>query len=72
MATAGTPSPRQPSALPLPGKAAGAFNELQANELRAWADVRNTAAHGEFEKFNCEQVEAMVTGVGRFMAQYLG
>lgn len=53
-------------------KAAKAFNELQAKELRAWADIRNAAAHGEIEKFNRGQVEAMVAGIGRFLAQYLG
>ena len=53
-------------------KAAKAFNELQAKELRTWADIRNAAAHGEFEKFNRGQVEAMVPGVRRFLAQYLG
>lgn len=53
-------------------KAAKAFNELQAKELRAWADIRNAAAHGEFEKFNRGHVEAMVAGIGRFLTQYLG
>ena len=33
-------------------KKAGVFNELKAKQLRSWADVRNKAAHGEFDQFN--------------------
>ena len=46
------------------------FNELQAKELRAWTALRNSAAHGQFEDFNREQVEAMVAGVLRFVTEY--
>jgi hypothetical protein len=47
----------------------GAFNELMAKQLRAWADIRNSAAHGRFEEFTTEQVKAMVTGIASFLAQ---
>lgn len=43
------------------------FNELQAKELRAWAALRNAAAHGQFADFNRQQVETMVVGVVRFI-----
>ena len=46
------------------------FNELQAKELRAWATLRNSAAHGQFTDFNREQVEAMVAGILRFVTEY--
>ncbi len=46
------------------------FNELQAKELRAWAAVRNAAAHGNFSEFNREQVERMVAGVTRFATEH--
>jgi len=52
-------------------KKAGAFNELRAKQIRAWADIRNAAAHGEFEKFNRSQVESMVPGVTAFLADVL-
>ena len=44
-----------------------AFNEVQAKELRAWAGVRNSAAHGHFSEFTRAQVESMVSGVLRFV-----
>jgi len=44
-----------------------AFNEVQAKELRAWAGVRNSAAHGQFSEFTRAQVESMVSGVLRFV-----
>lgn len=51
-------------------KAAGIFNELMAKQLRAWADIRNAAAHGEFDKFSRSDVETMLAGVKGFLAQY--
>jgi len=52
-------------------KSAGVYNELQAKELRAYADIRNAAAHGEFEKFDRAQVEHMIVGVRSFLAKYM-
>ena len=50
-------------------KVAGVFNELRAKSLRSWAAVRNAAAHGEFDKFTRADVDAMVRGVGQFLAE---
>jgi hypothetical protein len=47
------------------------FNELKAKQLRAWADIRNAAAHGEFDKFYRTDVEAMLKGVSDFLATYI-
>lgn len=47
------------------------FNELMAKQLRAWADIRNHAAHGNFDEFTKDQVKNMVSGIGSFLAQYL-
>lgn len=49
-------------------KRAGVFNELKAKQLRAWADIRNKAAHGEFDQFSRHDVEAMIRGIGDFLA----
>ena len=46
------------------------FNELTAKQLRSWADIRNSAAHGKFEEFNRSQVESMVSGVLDFLARH--
>lgn len=50
---------------------ANAFNKLKAQQLRGWAQVRNSAAHGKFEEFSRDDVELMVKGVKNFLAHYL-
>lgn len=52
-------------------KKAGAFSELKAKQLRAWADIRNKAAHGEFGHFTRNDVEIMIDGIRNFLADYL-
>jgi hypothetical protein len=47
------------------------YNELTAKQLRAWADIRNQAAHGNFEEFTKDQVGFMVSGITNFLIQYL-
>lgn len=49
-------------------KKAGVFNELKAKQLRAWADIRNKAAHGEFDQFSRQDVEVMIRGIEDFLA----
>jgi len=46
------------------------YNELQAKELRAWAAIRNAAAHGEFDSFTPEHVGNMVNGISRFLREH--
>ncbi|MEA5513061.1 DUF4145 domain-containing protein [Nodularia sp. UHCC 0506] len=50
---------------------AGVFHEPKAKELTAWADIRNKAAHGEFEKFTRSDVELMIKGIENFLADYM-
>ena len=50
---------------------ANAFNKLKAQQLRGWAQVRNSAAHGKFDEFNRDDVNLMVNGVKNFLADYL-
>lgn len=52
-------------------KKSGLYNELKAKQLRAWADIRNAAAHGEFGKFTRQDVEQMIVGVQNFLSDYL-
>jgi hypothetical protein len=47
------------------------YNELRAKLLRAWAAIRNSAAHGEFEAFSRQQVEGMVAGIETFLAEHM-
>jgi len=50
-------------------KKAGVFNELAAKQLRSWADIRNKAAHGEFDQFSKSDVERMLHGINSFLAE---
>jgi len=52
-------------------KKTGVFNEAKAKQLRAWAAVRNHAAHGEFDQFARSDVEQMIQGITNFLAEYL-
>ena len=47
------------------------YNELRAKELRPWAEIRNHAAHGNFDEFNRAQVESMISGIRTFLMQDL-
>lgn len=51
-------------------KKADAYNELKAKQLRAWAAVRNHAAHGEFDQFKREDVEQMLKGITNFLGEF--
>lgn len=53
-------------------KKANVFTELTAKQLRGWADIRNKAAHGEFDQFKRTDVELMINGVNAFLVDHLG
>ena len=50
---------------------AKAFDKQTRKMLKAWADIRNAAAHGRFDEFTREQVELMLLGVNGFLANQL-
>ncbi len=52
-------------------KKSNVFNELKAKQLRAWADIRNAAAHGRFNEFERTDVAHLIPGVESFLADYL-
>lgn len=52
-------------------KKAGVFNETLAKQLRAWADIRNNAAHGDFDKFDSSAVKLMIQGINHFLAIHM-
>jgi len=53
-------------------KKAGLYNEMKAKQLRAWAAIRNHAAHGEFDEFTRSDVEQMIQGINTFLANCMG
>lgn len=46
---------------------AGVYNKLEQKQVTAWLDLRNKAAHGEYEEYKKEQVETMLSGVRDFI-----
>lgn len=47
-----------------------AFKPAKADLLRSWAKTRNSAAHGEIEKVTRSEVEDMIDGIKKFLAEY--
>jgi hypothetical protein len=49
---------------------AGVYNKLIQKKVTALADLRNKAAHGEWNEFNEKDVEDMIRDVRRFMEEH--
>lgn len=49
----------------------GIYNMGMQKQVTAWAHWRNKAAHGEWNEYKPEDVEDMIKGVTRFIADYL-
>lgn len=45
---------------------ANAYNKLDNKSVTTWLDLRNKAAHGQYEEYNIEQVKMMYQGVREF------
>jgi len=50
-------------------KKADVINETKAKQLRAWADIRNHAAHGDQEQFTVRDLKHMIDGAKDFLAE---
>lgn len=50
---------------------AGAFNRLVQKRITAWADIRNSAAHGKIDQYTDEDVSSMIRDVRRFVSERL-
>lgn len=48
----------------------GVYNTLQQKQITALADIRNNAAHGDYEKFTQQDVENMIKDIERFLLTY--
>jgi hypothetical protein len=49
---------------------ASVYNNLQQKAVTSWLAIRNAAAHGEYDKYNNDQVINMITSVHDFMLRY--
>ena len=50
---------------------AGIYNVGMQKQITAWADRRNSAAHGDWHEYTDDDVKAMIEGVNRFIAERL-
>ncbi|MES2636976.1 MAG: DUF4145 domain-containing protein [Pseudomonadota bacterium] len=50
---------------------AGTYNALMQKRITSLADIRNNAAHGNVDKFNQDDVKAMIEEVQRFISSIL-
>jgi len=48
-----------------------AYNKGMQKQITAWAHWRNAAAHGNFDEYSGAEVQEMINGVRRFVAEYL-
>ena len=48
---------------------AGQYNKLEMKNVIAWLDLRNKAAHGEYDKYDESQVKGMLQGVMGFITR---
>ncbi|MCK0789798.1 HEPN domain-containing protein, partial [Acinetobacter pittii] len=49
---------------------AGVYNPLQQKLITAMADIRNNAAHGDYDQFTKEDVHRMIEDIERFLLAY--
>ena len=61
--------PRKAEMLNQDLKKASVYNMLEQKSVTAWLDLRNKAAHGEYNQYNRDQVLAMLQGINDFIAR---
>ena len=49
----------------------GVLTRLEQNQIRVWAQIRNSADHGQFDEVRAADVKAMHSGVQTFLAAHL-
>ena len=47
----------------------GAYSQLDSKNVTAWLDLRNKAAHGQYNEYTPQQVSTMLLGVGEFVVR---
>lgn len=50
---------------------AGIYSPLVKKQVTSWADLRNNAAHGDYDKYTADEVKQMLLFVQRFCADFL-
>ncbi len=49
---------------------ATAYGKIEQKQVTAWAGLRNAAAHGEYGKYDENQVRQMITGIRDFIGKF--
>jgi len=49
---------------------ASAYGKIEQKQMTAWAGIRNAAAHGEYTKYDDNQVRQMIAGIRDFIAKH--
>ncbi|MDZ5617765.1 hypothetical protein U2261_24340 [Achromobacter xylosoxidans] len=63
----GSAAPKKADAMNADLVRANAYSKLDQKGVTAWLDLRNKAAHGEYEEYRPEQVTLMIAGVRNFL-----
>jgi hypothetical protein len=66
-ATDGARVPKKANLLNAELAKGGAYTKLDQKSVTAWCDLRNHAAHGEYNRYSSEQVELMLAGIRDFI-----
>lgn len=48
----------------------GVYNKLQQKQITPLADIRNNAAHGDYDQFTVDDVARMINDIERFLLTY--
>jgi hypothetical protein len=65
----GSNSPKKADAMNTDLCAADAYGKLDQKSLTAFLDLRNKAAHGEYDKYTKDQVEFLIVGIRDFICR---
>ncbi|MEU5046846.1 hypothetical protein [Streptomyces griseorubiginosus] len=66
----GDGTPKKATVMNTDLKKADVYATLQEKQVTAWMDLRNQAAHGNYDKYDINEVRALVSGVRDFMLKY--
>lgn len=63
----GKPFPKKAELLNAELAGAGIYSKLDQKAITTWLDIRNKAAHGQYDQYNEQQVAMMLQGVTEFL-----
>lgn len=63
-------SPKKADTMNADLKKEGVYDGLRQKQLTAWMDLRNKAAHGNYDEYDRQQVRHLIDGVRDFMIKY--